>query len=224
MTLAVEQTGGHFMEMLAPAERAALVGGGRVREFAHDQALMHQAQVADRVFVLLAGYVKVYSTTANGREAMLAIRDPGDLIGELSAIDDRPRSASIVALQPVEALVLPSGEFRRFLTAHPHAALVLLRVLSERLREADVQRTEYTAHQTLGRVAARIVELVKRFGHDDGGVIELGVSLTQEEMAGWTGASIESVGRAYREMRKLGWIETRPLKVLDLDAIRSAAE
>src|SRR5688500_6230206 len=109
--------------MLAPAVRDAFVRRGTIRRFAPRQAPLHEGQIPDRVLVLRAGHVKVYCTTANGKEAVLAIRGPGALVGELSALDAGPRSASIVALDRVEVLVLSSGDFRSFLTEHPDAAL-----------------------------------------------------------------------------------------------------
>jgi CRP/FNR family cyclic AMP-dependent transcriptional regulator len=214
-------------QLLTPADEDALRRRGTFRRFARGQALMHQGQVPDRVVLVQAGRVKVYSTTGNGKEVVLAVRGPGELVGELSALDDEPRSASVVAVDDVEAVVLSSAEFRGFLLEHPPAALMMLQMLSRRLRDADTKRIEYLAFNTAGRVASRIVEMAERFGEEAGdGVIELELPLTQEELAGWTGSSQESVGRALQTMRRLGWIETgrRQIRVLDLDSIRRAAD
>jgi CRP/FNR family cyclic AMP-dependent transcriptional regulator len=170
--------------------------------------------------------VKVYSTTASGKDVVLAVRGPGALVGELSALDEEPRSASIVALDPVEAAVLSPADFRGFLIERPAAALALLGMLSRRLRDADAKRIEYVAFNTLGRVALRIVEMAERFGEPKGDAIDLELPLSQEELAGWTGSSLEWVGRALQVMRGLGWLETRrrQIRVLNLEAIRRAAE
>lgn len=214
------------MTTLSASDADALVRCGSVRVFASRQALGHEGQVADSVFILRSGCVKVCSTTADGKEVVLAVRGPRDLVGELSALDDRPRSASIIALEHVEAVVVSARSFRAFLSKHPVVALSLLNMLSRRLREVDAQRTEYVALNTAGRVALRIVELAERFGEPEGDAIELKLPLTQEELAGWTSASLESVGRALQMMRRRGWIETRPrqIRILDLEALRRAAE
>jgi len=177
------------------------------------------------VVLLRSGRVKVTSTTPAGREVVLAFRGPGELVGELGAIDDEPRSATIVAVDPVEALTIPPRDFLAFLEEHPSASLALVRVLSQRLRDADAKRIEFAALNTLGRVAHRLLELCDRFGDPENGSIRIALPLSQEELAGWTGSSLESVGRALQTMRELHWIATRrrEIRVLDLDALRRAS-
>jgi CRP-like cAMP-binding protein len=181
---------------------------------------MHGGQVPRDVFFLLGGRVKVSTTTTAGRTVLLAFRGPGDMVGDLSALDDEPRSASVVALEPVQALAIGREAFRAFLLERPHAALALLRELSGRLRDADAKRTQMAAYTTVGRVAFCLLELSERFGEDG----EIALPLTQEELASWAGASIESVGRALQTMRKLKWIETgrRTIRVLDRAGLQGA--
>jgi CRP-like cAMP-binding protein len=99
-------------------------------------------------------------------------------------------------------------------------------MLSRRLRDADAKRVEYSALPTMGRVAMRIVEIAEQWGETKGDVIHVELPISQEDLAGWTGASLESVGRALQTMRGLGWIETRrrQIRVRDLEAIRRAAD
>jgi CRP/FNR family transcriptional regulator, cyclic AMP receptor protein len=190
------------------------------RNFARGQALMHVGQVPRDVFFLLAGRVKVTATTPAGRTVLLAFRGPGDLIGDLAALDDEPRSATVEALEPVQALVMGRDPFRTFLMERPAVALTLLRELSARLRDADAKRVQLAAYTTVGRVAFCLLELSERFGEDGDSLLPL----SQEELASWAGASIESVGRALQTMRKLGWIETRrrAIRVLDPVALEGA--
>jgi CRP/FNR family transcriptional regulator, cyclic AMP receptor protein len=226
VTTAVERAAGGFLASLTAADADSLQRRGMIRRFARGQALLHQGQIPDRVLLLRSGRVKVYSTTASGKDVVLAVRGPGELVGELSALDEEPRSASIVAVEPVEAVVLSLADFRGFLIEHPAAALALLGMLSRRLRDADAKRIEYVAFNTMGRVALRIVEMTERFGEPKGDGIDLELPLSQEELAGWTGSSLESVGRALQTMRGLGWLETRrrQIRVLNLEAIRRAAD
>jgi CRP-like cAMP-binding protein len=194
------------------------------RSYARNQALMHVGQVPSEVLLLQSGVVKVSATTSAGRDVLLAVRGPGDLIGELSALDDEPRSASIVALEPVQALAIASDRFRAFLLERPEVAIALLRELSARLRDADAKRVQLAAYTTVGRVAFCLIELCDRFGSGDGGAVDITLPLTQEELASWAGASLESVGRALQTMRGLGWIETRrrAIRVLDRPALEAA--
>jgi CRP-like cAMP-binding protein len=156
---------------------------------------------------------------------VLGLRGPGDLLGELGALDGQPRSASAIALDEVEALVLPAADFKTFLEAHPRAALAILEMLATRLRDADRKRVEFAAQDSLSRVAARIVELSDRFGVEHDEVIQIELPISQEELAGWTGCSRDSVVKALQTMRGLGWLETerRRITVRDLDALRRRA-
>lgn len=215
-----------FLTALTDEERRTFESHGIVREFRIGGALFHENQVADRVLVLRRGFVKLSCFTDDGREIVLAIRGPGDIIGELSAVDGAPRSATATALEPVEALAIPAGDFAALLEHSTRLAMVMLRTVMRRLRDADRKRVEFASKETMGRVAARIVELSDRFGSSDGKSIQIDFPLTQEELAGWTGCSRDSVVKALQSMRDLGWIETgrRRITVLDPDAIRRRAD
>jgi CRP/FNR family transcriptional regulator, cyclic AMP receptor protein len=214
-----------YWHRLSPSEAAALRRRGQRRTFAKGQPLMWEGQVADRILFLEAGRVKIASTIATGREVVLAFCGPGELIGDLAALDGDPRSASVIALEPVETLALTAADFSAFLAEHPPAALALLQHLSLRLREADAKRVEFAAYGTLERVAIRLVELCERFGEQRGDEMQIALPLSQEELAGWAGASLESVSRALQTMRALGWIQTRRrhISVRDGAALRRAA-
>jgi CRP-like cAMP-binding protein len=222
--MTIEPSSGTFWELAGPDATAALGALAGRRRFPRGQALMHAGQVPQDVFVLRSGRVKVSALASSGRQILLAFRGPGDLVGELSALDERPRSASIVALEPVEALVLSHEQFRALLVQHPAAAFALLRVLSDRLRDADLKRLQFAGYTAMGRVAFCLLELCDRFGQAEEEGVDILLPLSQEELAGWAGSSLESVGRSLQTMRGLGWIETRrrAIRVLDRDALRRA--
>jgi CRP/FNR family cyclic AMP-dependent transcriptional regulator len=166
--------------------------------------------------------VKLSCVTDGGREGLLGIRVPGELIGEMSAIDAEPRSATATALEPVEVLVLSTEAFVAYLDRTPGVALILVRMLNRRLRDADRKRIEFLAQDTVGRVCSRLVELADRFGETEAGGTHVDVAITQEDLAGWTGSSREAVIRALRTLRELGWIATRRrgVTLLDVEMLR----
>jgi CRP-like cAMP-binding protein len=184
-----------------------------------------EGQVSGRVMLLLKGHVRAWSSSADGREVLLAIRRPGDLVGEFSALDGGPHSATVSAMDDVEALAIPASAFREFLRTHNDAALSVLELVTERLRDADRKRAEFGSVDATGRVAARIVEMAERHGLEEGEGFRIELRLSQEELATWVGASREAVSRALRNFRERGWITTRrrALTVLDLDALRLRA-
>jgi CRP/FNR family cyclic AMP-dependent transcriptional regulator len=214
-----------FLEALSARDADALRAIGRSRRYAEGATVFMEGDPADAVLVLRSGRVKLCCVTEGGREAVLAIREPGDLIGEMSAIDEAPRMATARALEPVEVLVVSSAAFVAFLEHTPGVALVLVRMLNRRLRDADRKRTEYLSQDTVGRVCSRLIELADRFGERDGDGVHIDLTITQEELAGWTGSSREAVIRALRTLRELGWIATRRRgnTVLDAEALRRRA-
>jgi CRP-like cAMP-binding protein len=214
-----------FLATLTDAERAALVTQGRRRRLPRGAILITEGARSDAVYVVLSGHVKVYSTTERGGEVVLAVRGPGALVGELAAIDDEPRAASVCALEPIEVLAVPAEAFRQFLSANPGVMLTLMRMLTGRLRDADRKRVEFGAYDAVSRVALRLVELADRFGESTPLGVRITLPFTQDELAGWVGASREAVVKALRTLRTLGYVQTqrRTVVVCDLPALRRRA-
>ncbi|MFI5916343.1 Crp/Fnr family transcriptional regulator [Dactylosporangium sp. NPDC051541] len=216
-----------FFDLLHADEQAALEAAGHRRQWRRGAVIFREASRSEAVVILRAGRVKVSSDTASGTEVVLAVRGPGALLGELSAIDGGPMSASVTALEPVTALSVPSPDFERYLLGHARISFLLMRELTRRLRDADRKRIEFGAFDTTGRVAARLVELAERFGEqtpEEG--IRISLPLSQDELAGWTGSSREAVTKALRTLREEGLIQTGRLHVVvhDLDALRDRAQ
>lgn len=216
-----------FLDALQEEQRRELRRRATPRRFARGSALAHTGQAGDRVFVITTGHVKLTRVTPEGRDVMLALRGPGDLVGEQSAIDGEVRSATITALDAVEALAIAPADFLNYVTTVPDAALYVMRTLAERLRDADGKRVEHAAHDVVGRLSVRIGELCERFGvpEDGGGGTRIDLPLTQEDLAGWVGASRESTARALSQMRDLGWVTTarRSIVCHDPEALRRRA-
>jgi CRP/FNR family transcriptional regulator, cyclic AMP receptor protein len=210
---------------LDAAQLRSLSALGRTVRFADGARIFREGEISGRVILLVRGRVKVFSSTKDGRDIVLAIRGPGEMLGEISAIDGGPHSATCEAMEPVEALAIASEVFRGFLKAHPQVPLLLMRTITSRLRDADRKRVEFGGQDTLGRVAARLIELAEQHGSDDAGRVRIDLAFSQQELAGWVSASRESVVKALTVMRSRGWIETRRRRivVLNLPAIRERA-
>ena len=143
----------------------------------------------------------------------------------MSAVDGAPRSASVAVLEPVVALVVPIAAFIEFLRAHGDAGIALLQLVTTRFRDADRKRVEFAAYDIPARVARRLVELADRFGEPDGRGVRIAVAQSQDELAGWVGASREAVAKALRVLRDRGFLATgrRTMTVLDLEGLRRRA-
>ena len=126
-----------FMSRLDPGDRSALTQRGRQRRWPAGASLFLEGESCSTVVIVVSGRVKVFSLTEQGEEIVLAVRGPGALLGELSAVDGAPRGASVAALEPVVALVVPIKAFIDFLRQHGQAAIVLLQMVTARLRDSD---------------------------------------------------------------------------------------
>jgi CRP/FNR family cyclic AMP-dependent transcriptional regulator len=214
-----------FLALLGDAEREAIYALGGRFSFPRGAALMFQHDPDVRVMLLLSGRVKVTRVDEDGHELLLSVRDPGDVLGELAFIDGEPRVATVTALEPVHALVAPGPVFRHHLETTPRIATVLLEIVARRFRETTLKRSQFASLDTMGRLAARIVELADRYGEPADGAILVNSPLSQEDLAAWTGASRAGVANAFHALRELGWVQTerRKLLVRDLQALRARA-
>jgi CRP/FNR family cyclic AMP-dependent transcriptional regulator len=214
-------------ESAAPPSRldVALREQGISRLFRRGAVLFSEGDVADRVFVIEHGWVTLRIATPAGGEVILGLRGPGDVVGELSALDGEPRTATAVAVDDVEAVVAPARLMSAMLGRDPELAGELLRVLARRLRESDRQRLEFAMLDSLGRVARRLLELAERFGEPGGDGVRVELPLSQEQLASWCGCSREATVKALRTLREVADVTTgrRTFTLRDPELLRRHA-
>ncbi|NEA26900.1 Crp/Fnr family transcriptional regulator [Actinomadura bangladeshensis] len=195
------------------------------------QTLMAQGASTDQVLVLRAqgsrspACVKVVGCLENGAEVLYGIRVSGDLVGELAAIRETNRSATVIACTDGAVHRLPKERFLGFLDRHPEAWRVLATMLGDRLDWANQRRLDFAGFPVEQRVARVAVLLAERHGYPIGDGIDLGIELTQEELGKLVGAARESAVKAVRQLRDAGLIRTgyRRIVVADLAGLKACA-
>lgn len=214
-----------FLGELAPDELMRLRALAVERRAAAGSPLFREGEASVVVLVLTTGHVKIVRTSADGRETVLGVRGPGDLVGELGAVTGRPRSATALALVPLTALVVPAPAFLDFLRGAPRAGFALVRMLSTRLADADQARAEYGGSNVGVRLARRLLELADSGTRADAGGLRLELPLTQDDLAAWIGCSREAVARALAELRRDGVVRSgrRAMWLLDVEELRRRA-
>jgi CRP-like cAMP-binding protein len=212
-----------FVAALTPEELESFRACGRVRCFAAGEVVFREFDDPGGVLAVVSGHLKVSLSGVGGRELVLGFPGPGELVGELAAVADRPRSATVTAVDAVEAILVRAGQFRGFIAAHPRLAGVMFERVAAMLAAADRQRVDLATRDVTGRVAKRLLELAERALQADAGPSPAGLELSQEELAAWTGASREAVAKSLHLLRELGWVQTarRKIKVLDPAALRT---
>jgi CRP/FNR family transcriptional regulator, cyclic AMP receptor protein len=212
-----------FLSSLTDDERAALESAGRKRRYANGEAIFHEGDDPGGVVAIVSGRVKVSVSGAGGREVVLRIPGPGELVGEIAALAGHPRSATVTAVDRVEAIAVRAADFRRFVLEHPRVAPLVFEHVAVLLEEADRQRIDFATRDVTARIGGRLLELVESVGEPDPRGVRIALPLSQEELAAWTGSSREAVARSLHLLRELGWIETRrrEITVLNVDALRT---
>lgn len=213
-------------QVLATEEWQWLAAHGRPRRYRARQVLFREGEAGGSVLALESGRVKVTVATPLGRELLLALKEPGELLGELSALDGRPRSATATALEPVQAVAVTAAEFSDFLDDHPRVALRLLRSLAGLIRDGDARVADHATGDTAARLARRLLSLADRFGEHNGPMVEITLDLRQEDLAGWVGATREATSRALAKLRADGCVSTarQRVQVVDPAALRRWAD
>ncbi|MET0145139.1 MAG: Crp/Fnr family transcriptional regulator [Ilumatobacteraceae bacterium] len=217
-----------FLDQLDADHVERLVQLGRRRTHPPQSILFFEGDVPHDVILVRRGDLKV-STVVDGREVVLDVLGPGAIVGEVSAVDGRTRSATVTALTTTEIVAIPAATFMDFLGQHPVIALTLLRCMATRIRDASRRQVEYGALDAVGRVCRRLVELMDRYGHPVPGeatsAVRIDAPLTQGDIAAWAGLSREAVVKALHALRRLGWVATssRAITVLDVDAVVARA-
>jgi CRP-like cAMP-binding protein len=169
--------------------------------------------------------VRIEVNTPTGSRLVLAMKGPGDVLGELGALDGRPRSATAVAVEASELVQVGVDEFLTGLADQPRHAVSLLQRVSRDLRDSVDRTTVRASADTTQRLALRLLDLGDRYGEHTGRTVAIALSLTQDDMAGWIGATREATARSLRTLREQGCVATgrRRISITDLQALRAAA-
>jgi CRP-like cAMP-binding protein len=199
---------------------------GRRRHYPRGSLVFAEGDDAHEVLLVTLGTVKVLVTARDGRQVVIEMSDAGELLGELAALDGARRTASAVAVTPLEVVTVPVADFRTILREMPGAAEAMIAVLAARLRAAAGRHVELGASDAVARVCSRLDEMADRYGVlDTAGRLVLVTPITQLDLAQWAGLSREAVVKALRSLRNVGWITIRgrDIVVLDRQAIAMRA-
>ena len=195
------------------------------RSFRRDQFLWYQGDPGDHLVVIVDGMVKITVASERGDEMVLATVGGGDVLGELSVIDQGPRSASVVAVQPTTALVINRSALLAAMQQSPALLDALLRTLGAMVRRLTEQTTDLVFLDLGGRIAKLIVQRAERQSDDPSRRLAVDLHLTQTELAQMVGASRPAVNRVLQGLVGRGVIKVdgRTIEIVDAPALRRRA-
>ncbi len=199
---------------LGDDERDALLSLMSETTLKRGEPLFHEGDAGDRLYVIVEGKVKLSHTSDDGRENLIAILGPGEIIGELSLFDLGARSSTVTAIAPSKFLYLSHKDMMNYIDEHPTMAKSMLRELATRLRNTNDQMADLVFSDVPGRVAKALIDLAERFGERTPEGIYVAHDLTQEELAHLVGASRETVNKSLADFTARGWIRLEGRAVL----------
>ncbi len=192
---------------------------------ARGHTLFHEGEAGDRLYVVVSGKVKLGRTSSDGRENLVTVLGPGEMLGELSLFDPGPRSLSATAVSDSELAGLGHADLAAFLNGRPEVARQLLQALARRLRRTNDTLADMVFSDVPGRVAKALLDLSRRFGRQTEQGVMVAHELTQEELAQLVGASRETVNKALADFAGRGWLrlEARAVCLLDVERLTRRA-
>ena len=171
------------------------------RRYPGGQALFHMGDEGSSLHIIESGRVKVTIPSSSGEELILAIFGAGDLLGELSLFDGKPRSATVQALEDTETLCLHREDLLALMRNRFDVVEKILEVLARRIRDTGMLLAESHFLDITSRLAKKILDLGDTFGVREGGQVRIGVKITQKDLASMIGATRESINKQLKTLR-----------------------
>lgn len=173
------------------------------------ETIFSEHAAGDKLFIVVSGRVKIFSSVSK-RNKTLAYLERGEFFGEMSLLDNELRSASAAAIEESELLVISKREFRALLERYPGISFQIMRTLSRRLRQADREIESLAFGRVLGRVAAALIGLSKKYGEKTPDGLCIKMPLNHRDIAEIAGTGREMVSRILNRFRRLEYIRYGP--------------
>jgi len=202
-----DRSGSRFI--LTPEELRAIAAHAVTRSFPRHAVILNEGDRTDTLYVILEGRVKIFVADADGNEVVFHTQGAGEYFGEMM-LDEGPRSASVMTLEPSRFLVVPKAELKAFLSRHPDFAVRIMEKLIHRVRALTERVKNLSLMDVYGRVARLLLELAE----ERDGKLVIAERLTQQDIASRVGASRAMVSRILKDLATGGYISIQRDRIL----------
>lgn len=203
---------------LSKAEYEAICKAMIQRKFSANEVIVHEEDEENQTFFIIAsGKVYVTVITTEGKQTILATLQKGDFFGEMSILDGKPRSASIIAAGDCELFMLYRKPLLEILKKYPKITIQMLITMSQRLRRSNKQINTLSMMSVYGRIAEVILQIAKENGERIGDIVVVNNPPTHREIADMASTSRETVSRVLSQLRKKHYITTDRKKLVILN-------
>ncbi|MFC1541456.1 Crp/Fnr family transcriptional regulator, partial [Candidatus Latescibacterota bacterium] len=172
----------------------------------------------DTLFIILKGKVKVTTFSESGKEVIFSILSEGDFFGDMSLMDGKPRSATVISIEDSELRLIRRNDFIKLVEKHPRIALKLLEELTSRLRKADERIESLAIHDVTGRLAGVLLQLAEEFIDTKDKSVLIKSRPTHQELANMVGTTRETVTRILKQLENKNYINMSGKDLLILDS------
>lgn len=202
---------------LTESELRALMADLVRQELRPGEVLFYQGDAGHILYVVETGKVRIFVQGEEGQELSVAVCGTGDLVGEMSVIDELPRSASAMAMERAAVLRLSRERFREHVRKSPQLAFNVMKALSVRLRFSTRQLDSLSMASVPTRLARKLLELADQHGVAEDGETRIAMTLTQSELASLLGTTRESVNKALGQLKRQGLIRREGGQLIIVD-------
>lgn len=211
---------GSLFSNLSDEELNQLAQIARERKFDRNQVIFYEGDLGGSLYIIVSGTVKIVMMSDDGREHILGLLHEGDFFGEISLIDGEPRSATAIALEKSNVVMISRDDFVRLLRENPEMSLKIMIILCERLRKTDKHVESLAFLSAPGRVAKTLLNWADKYAPDASEDIEIPHKMTRQEFASIAGTSRETLTRVLMDFQDDGLIQLEKNKIMLHDRLK----
>lgn len=188
-----------------------------IRNYKKNMIIFMEGEVGEALFFIISGKVKIYKLVEDGREQILHILKDSDIFAEIVFVDRGNYPATAQVLEDSKIGMIRNDDFERLVRQNPDFALKILRVMTYRLRQAQMQIRDIALRDTYGRVASMLLMLAKEHGEDSAEGTKINLPLSRQELANLIGTTRETVTRILSDFNKTKIIRLQKQEIIILD-------
>ncbi len=199
-----------------------IVKSGVLQSFKKNSVILSEEDSGSALFVITEGKVKVFRSSNDEKEVILAMLNESDFFGEMSLLDGMARSATVMAIEDSKLFIIQRTEFLDLLKKYPEVSIALLTELTKRFRSSSMKIKALSLKDAEGKVATVLLQLADDIGKIRQGIVEIDDLPFQQELANMAGTSRETISRTLHSFAKKGLIELdgSKLKIIDYEKFK----
>lgn len=188
------------------------------------EPIFEEGESVNGIFCIKDGVCKLSKLSANGKDQIVKLSKPGELLGQRSLISDEPANLSAVALEDMEVCFIPKNEILGFFNNNNQFSMNVMKTICGDLKDADDHMVSMVQKSVKERLAETLLYLEDTFGKNEDGTLH--IQLSREELAGMIGTATESCIRLLSELNKTGWIDLigKKIAIVDRNKLKRMAE